>query len=217
MPRISLIHATPLAVEPVNTAFTEQWPEADVFNLLEDSLAPDLAKSGKLTAEMIERFERLATYSKDTGADAILFTCSAFGPAIEMAANSVAPLTTLKPNEAMFREAINSFQRVGMIATFQPSIPSMQAEFEQMARDTGRTVLLESIFAEGAMELLAQGGIDQHNRIIKEKAKQLTHCDAIMLAQFSMAKARIDIEDIYKCPVLTSPSSAITALKKALI
>ena len=42
-PRIALIHALPDSVEPANTAFAELWPEAFRFNLLDDSLARDLA------------------------------------------------------------------------------------------------------------------------------------------------------------------------------
>src|SRR5688572_27762262 len=84
-PRIALIHATPVAIEPIVSAFKQLWPDARTTNLLEDSLSADLAAEGRLTAEMIERFVNLARYVRGCGADAILFTCSAFGPAIEAA------------------------------------------------------------------------------------------------------------------------------------
>jgi hypothetical protein len=38
-PRIALIHATPVAVEPINTAFKRLWPLAETTDLLDDSLA----------------------------------------------------------------------------------------------------------------------------------------------------------------------------------
>ncbi len=216
MPRISLIHATPLAVQPVNRAFADAWPEADIYNLLEDSLAPDLASSGQLTPEMTSRFERLALYAKDTGAEAILFTCSAFGPAIEAATKSVAPLLTLKPNEAMFHEAISTYQRVGMVATFGPSLAPMAREFKQMTEDLQSAVTLETTLATGAMEQLALGNSDSHNQMIADAARRLAHCDAIMLAQFSMAEAKPEITKFYDRPILTSPSSAIAALRRNL-
>lgn len=215
-PRISLIHATPLAVQPVNQAFAIEWPEAKVFNLLEDSLAPDLSNAGALTSDMVDRFERLAVYAQDTGADGILFTCSAFGPAIESAAKKVAPLLTLKPNEAMFLDAISSFNRVGLVATFGPSLPSMEKEFHQMAEQSGTPIILESKLAAGAMEALAEGNDAKHNHVIAEAARELAHCDAIMLAQFSMAQAKEDISKFYDRPVLTSPASAIATLKEQL-
>lgn len=217
MPRISLIHATPLAVKPVNDAFSREWPEAQVFNLLEDSLAPDLSEAGKLTEDMIARFEGLALYAQKTGANGILFTCSAFGPAIEQAATRVAPLLTLKPNEAMFTDAIGSYKNVGLIATFGPSLPSMEAEFKNMVKAAGTQTELESVLAEGAMDALASGDHQTHNQIIAESAQSLVHCDAIMLAQFSMAEAKPEIEKTYRKPILTSPSSAIGALKSHLL
>jgi maleate cis-trans isomerase len=48
----------------------------------------------------------LAQYAKTCGADGILFTCSAFGPAIDEVKRTIG-LPTLKPNEAMFSDALH--------------------------------------------------------------------------------------------------------------
>lgn len=79
-PRIALIHATPLAVQPVAEAFKQLWTQARLVNFLDDSLAPDLAEAGSLNATMVTRFIGLAQYAKTYGANGILFTCSAFAP-----------------------------------------------------------------------------------------------------------------------------------------
>ncbi len=42
------------------------------------------------------------------------------------------------------------------------------------------------------------------------------HCDVIMLAQFSMAEALPVVQQVARCPVLTSPDSAVVKLKAAL-
>ena len=47
-PRIALIHATSVAIEPIRAAFVSLWPEARTTNLLEDSLSADLAEAGQL-------------------------------------------------------------------------------------------------------------------------------------------------------------------------
>ena len=59
-PRIALIHATPVAIDPIVAAFKRFWPAACTTNLLEDSLSADLARDGELTDCMIERFVTLA-------------------------------------------------------------------------------------------------------------------------------------------------------------
>lgn len=62
-PRIALVHAMQLAIEPVCAAFRQLWPQARVTNLLEDSLAPDLAAAGSITPAIVGRFVGLARYS----------------------------------------------------------------------------------------------------------------------------------------------------------
>ncbi|MEC7204008.1 MAG: hypothetical protein VXW49_10080, partial [Pseudomonadota bacterium] len=84
--RIALIHAMPVSIPPIEEAFQRLWPAAETVNLTDDSLAGDLAAAGTLQPEMTDRFQALSRYSVSAGADAILFTCSAFGPCIEAAA-----------------------------------------------------------------------------------------------------------------------------------
>jgi len=217
MPRIALIHATPAAVEPIRTAFAEAWPEPDLVNLLDDSLSRDRALTPELTATIYGRFDALGAYSVAIGADGILFTCSAFGPAIERVADAVS-IPVLKPNEAMFAEAITigaQGGRIGMLATFEPSIASMEAEFKADAAKGGASVVLESIYVPDAMAALIGGNRDRHDTLVAEAASALAHCKAIMLAQFSMAPAAAKVRQrLPGVQVLTSPGSAVAAMKK---
>lgn len=217
MPRISLIHAVHVAIEPVVDTFQSEWPEAEVYNLLEDSLPSDLQTSGKIDNAMINRFKQLADYAVDTGADGILFTCSAFGKAIEATVAAHAPLPILKPNEAMFKEALGMGDRIGMIATFQPSIPSMTQEFEEMAAAAGSSAKLETTCIPDAMAYLREGDAETHNHLVASAVKQLTQTDVLLLAQFSTAQAKPVVEAQYANPILTSPGSAVRRLRGLLV
>jgi hypothetical protein len=84
--RIALIHAVTQAMGAVHEAFRRLWPEAECCNILDDSLSLDRERDGVLTAAMIRRIKDLAEYAAEIGADGILFTCSAFGEAIDAAA-----------------------------------------------------------------------------------------------------------------------------------
>jgi hypothetical protein len=57
---------------------------------------------------------------------------------------------------------------------------------------------------------------DQHDRLIAEAASRLAHCDVVMLAQFSMARARSAVQQVIGNKVLTSPDSAVAKLKAVL-
>jgi Asp/Glu/hydantoin racemase len=217
-PRIALVHATALAVDPIADAFRRHWPAAMRMNILDDSLSVDRAAAGTLTPAMVQRFIDLAQYAKRAGCEAILFTCSAFGPAIEQAGKAVG-LPTLKPNEAMFEEALAACPpggTLGLVATFEASIPSMSAELVQMAQARGQKLTLRTALAQGAMQDLADGQADQHHRKVAEAARELGGCNAIMLAQFSMAAAQPAAQAQVSVPVFSSPDCAVLALKKTM-
>lgn len=96
--RIALIHALKHSIVPIEAAFASLWPDVSLMNVLDDSLSADVARDGRITDAMTERFLRLGRYAAGTGANAILFTCSAFGPCIEAVAREQAPMPVLKPN-----------------------------------------------------------------------------------------------------------------------
>lgn len=219
-PRIALIHATPLAMEPIQAAFQRHWPQVRPMNLLDDSLSYDRAQAGRLTEAMVQRFVDLAQYAQRSGAGGILFTCSAFGPAIEAAARATG-LPTLKPNEAMFEEALalavdHRPLQLGLVATFQASLPSMSEELHDLGRQRGVAISLRTVFVPEAMDDLAQGRAAEHHRKIAQAARALAGCNAVMLAQFSMAAARPLVQAELPCPVLSSPDCAVHALLRRM-
>jgi hypothetical protein len=219
-PRIALIHATPLAVEPIQAAFDRHWPAALRMNLLDDSLSTDRAAAGQLTDAMVTRFADLTRYVVGTGCKGILFTCSAFGPAIEAAAR-IAGRPTLKPNEAMFDQALALKPRAGvlkagLVATFEASLPSMASELTAMAQARKVDIELRSVFVPFAMADLAHGHAAEHHRRIADASQDLRDCDVVMLAQFSMAAARDEVQRRLSCPVLSSPDCAVLALKESI-
>lgn len=211
-PRIALIHATPLSMAPIEAAFAAAWPQARLAHLLDGSLSQDLAREGALTASMTERFRTLGRYVAGCGAQAILFTCSAFGACIEAVAAEHAPMPVLKPNEAMIEAARGYGNRIGLVATFTPTFASMLPEFA--AALPHATIV--TAHAEGAMEALAAGDGATHDARIAQAARTLADCDAVALAQFSMARAQDAAAAACGRPVLTTPDTAVAALKARL-
>lgn len=210
--RIALVHAVTVAIEPVQEAFRQLWPEAECANILDDSLSLDRERDGMLTEAMKRRIRALAEYGAATGAAGVLFTCSAFGEAIEAAAAQL-PIPVLKPNEAMFEAALVVGRRIGMLATFAPSVGSMEHEFREMANTNGRRAAIESYCVPGAMAALKAGDGAEHDRLIAEAAPRFADCDAVLLAHFSTARAAPAVTAVLERPVLTSPGSAVAKLK----
>jgi aspartate/glutamate racemase len=211
--RIALIHALKHSIVPIEAAFARLWPDAGLMNLLDDSLSADVARDGKITDAMTERFLRLGRYAAGAGADAILFTCSAFGVCIEAVAREQAPMPVLKPNEAMIEQAVGEVvgkgRRIGLLSTFAPTLASMPPEFP------GSVEIVPKL-AEGALAALDRGDRAEHDRLVAEASKDLRDCDLIALAQYSMAPAAPLVAEASGLPVVTTPDSAVLKLKQAL-
>jgi Asp/Glu/hydantoin racemase len=213
--RIALIHALKHSIAPVEDAFARLWPAARLANLLDDSLSADLARDGFPTAAMTERFLTLARYAKASGADGILFTCSAFGPCIEGCARELAPMPVLKPNEAMIEDAlamVGPNGRIGLLASFAPTLDSMPREFAAVAPG----IIVVPKLAAGALVALDHGDTAAHDRAAMHAAMELKVCDAIALGQFSLARAAQAIGVATGRPVLTTPDSTVLKLQRLL-
>jgi hypothetical protein len=203
--RITLIHALRQSIDPIQDAFGRLWPEAELRNLVDDSLSRDLARAGKLERSMIERFVALGRYAVAAGTDGILFSCSAFGPAIDAVAQDLAPLPVRKPNQAMIEQAVQLGGRIAIVSSFQPTLDSIPFEFPRGAN-------LVPVFVDGALAALSSGDGTTHDALVAEACRHVP-CDVIALTQFSIARAASTVEAATGKPVLTTPDAAVRDLK----
>jgi Asp/Glu/hydantoin racemase len=210
--RIVLLHATPVAMQPIQAAFTQLWPEAETVNLLDDGLSIDRAREDDLSEALVNRFVDFGQYGHRMGADGILITCSAFGPAIDKLATTL-PVPVLKPNEAMFQAAIAQGSRIGMLATFAPSVGTMTEEFEEYLVRAGKKATLTTIVVDDAIRLLKGGDAETHNRLVAARAPEFAGYDAVMLAHFSTSRAAAAVRAVLDVPVLTAPDTAVERMR----
>jgi Asp/Glu/hydantoin racemase len=219
--RIALIHALDESVAPSHEAFRQLWPEAFIFDLLDTSLAVDRAHAGRLDDRMKARFSALASYAAGTSGEGgdtagILFTCSAFGPAIDAVKSSMA-ITVLKPNEAALNDALDCGSRLGLVVSFEPSRASLTQELLDLAAGRGVTVNVVSVMAEGALDALKSGDGARHDTLAAKAAASLGNLDAIILGQFSLARAQEEAARLSKRPIITAPKSAVMSLKRKVL
>ena len=207
--RIALIHAGMVSVKPIESAFQQLWPEVQLMNILDDSLFFDRGE-GALPASMTERFITLGRYAARTGAQGVLFTCSAFGPCIEACAEDLAPIPVLKPNEAMIAEASAMGGRIGLLATFAGTLNTMPGEFPVDAD-------VKPVLVEGAFDALLAGDTAEHDRLVLATAEALKDCNVLALAQFSLSRVAPLLEARVGNPVFSTPSSAVRELRRRLV
>ena len=214
-PRIQLIHAVAASRDPIRAAFARLWPDAGITEFTDDTLAGDLEEAGALTDAFTGRMAGLIGRGIKDGAHGVLFTCSAFGAAIERARADV-DIPVLKPDEAMIETALSLGFRIGGLATFAPTIGSLSLEITAAAKARGLTPEITLRHVPGALDALNAGRDDEHNNLIARAAEDLADVDVLMLAQFSMVRARDAIADVPGRTVLTAPDEAVKKLKGLL-
>lgn len=224
-PRIMMISALAQSPGPAMAAMRDEWPEAAVHNLIDDSLASDFATIGEISPAIHDRFQTLSRYAATANdgqrqTDGILFTCSAFRPAIErVKADLSIPVVT--PNEGAFDEALvickgkEGGGRVGLLLTFQGSVAPLEGEIHAMADAIGqaRPVIIAAV-ATGALEALQAGDPEEHDRLSAQAAEALPPVDVVVIGQFSMARAAPLVRERRSEQVLTTPQMAARKLRR---
>lgn len=214
--RIFVVHALAASLAPVAQAFAEGWPKASLCNLMDDALSRD-RQSGRFSeADFEHRFKKLIQYCLALGAEGVLFACSAFNEAIESARRGV-PVPVLKPDEAMIGEAIKMGEKLAVVATFEPSIESLRSQIQAEAGHCGKTVRVQGIFVDNALRALGDGDGARHDALIARAVSEIPEADAVLLAQFSMARAADTSAPRSPAPLLTSPRSAVARLRSQVV
>jgi Asp/Glu/hydantoin racemase len=212
-PHIFLFSVHKDAMDAAVRAFAADWPEARISNLLDDSLFAWVREAGGVVPEMYDVFRNLTWHMVSRGADGILFTCSAFRQVIDACiADFEVPI--LKPNDAMIEKALDAGQRIAVMATVGPTIPSISAEIEEMAAARGRKVELVPYVVDRAFDALAGGDAATHDRLVAERARDIRDCDAIVLAQFTLSRAVPAVQAVNKTPVYNSPGAAVARMRE---
>ena len=211
--KLFVIHATRISVAPAEASFDKHWPLARICNLLDDSLASDRQADGEITPSMLRRFEMIAAYCAEAGADAILFTCSAFGSAIEHV-KRLHDIPILTPNEALFDSVLELGGPLALMTTFGPSIPALRDELSAMSATRGQSLQPDAVVVDGALDALLAGDQALHDRLIADKAVALRGYSAIMFGQFSRAGAAELAQPRTQIPILTTPDCAVQKLMR---
>lgn len=213
--RVGLVHALQDSMEPVAQAMRRYWPEADFAHLFDGSLYLDRSRGTATPEEIDRRVRELLLYSAGTGVDGILFTGSFFGAAVRKARAEMS-IPVLTSYDGLVEAALASGTRFWVLATAADSVKLLETDIAEAAARTGAKPEVQGLFVPDAMEALLGGDRGRHDELVAAAAAALPPCDAIILAQFSMAPAQEMAARRSGQTVLTAPESGVLKLKSLL-
>jgi len=214
-PTVALIHATPAAMAPARAAFADRFPEATTWNLLDDLLISQAQEAGTVTSALRRRMERLIDHAVGGGADAVLLTCSMYGPVAHDVGRD-APVPVLASDDALF-DAVAA-QRPARVAVLGPVATGVDDTVARLQVHLGdAAVELSGLVVEGAASAASRGDQAELERLVTAAALRVEPtADVIVLGQFSLSPATAAAAAAVSVPVLSPPHLAAEILHSRL-
>jgi Asp/Glu/hydantoin racemase len=215
--RLALIHTASFLSSVFGELSKEIMPEVHTFNIVDESLIGNTIAAGKLTANTSKRVAQYIQSAEEAGADMVLVTCSSIGSAVE-AARPFVNIPVLRIDEPMAHLAVQTGNRIGVIATLPTTLEPTIALVQNCAAAQGKTPEIISHLCEGAFQAVVAGDAKTHDIIVANGLRELMpRVDVVVLAQASMARVVDTLSDDEKTvPILSSPRSGIEATKAAI-
>ena len=214
---VAFIHTSPAAIGPLMQFYAEAAPELEITNLLDDGLLRLLAagRAGDVSRRLAEMLRAAAeTYAPELA----MVTCSSVPKEMTDSLAGDFPFPVLKIDYPMARRAVRAGRRIGVAATFPPTLVPTSRLLREAAAEAGAEIEIVEEVAPEAYKALLAGDTGRHDELLSAAVENLQDKDvsAVVLAQVSMARTLPLIERGARVPILTSLHTSLEAIREAL-
>ena len=213
---IAIVHTSFALVEVLGALVEELLPDVRCINIIDDSLLADVMREGKVCTDVARRMCQYFLAAEEAKAGAVLNACSTVSETVDIA-RPLLRIPIIKVDEPMAELAVQTGERIGVVATVPTTIGPTCRLIERKAKELNKQAAISSSLLEGGFELLMAGQKEKHDKslmqLIKEVAQQN---DVVVLAQASMARLMPQLDENLRHKVLSSPRSGMEAVKQAL-
>lgn len=214
MIRVFAVHTALAMVEPVTELFKKHLPDIKLNHIVDDSLIQEVIANNSVTPAVAKRLINCFHMAVDAKADIIFNTCSSIGEIAQMARKMI-PIPLLKIDDPMAIQAVDSAQKIGVLATLPSTLAPTASLLENLASESNNQVDIIEGLAEGAFQAVMSGDRETHdNLILKASEKIADKVDLIVLAQGSMARMEEKLAEVTGKKVLSSPESGVIGVKE---
>ena len=214
---VSLLHTAPAAIPPVMQYWGSAAPEFELTNQMDDGILRFFAAGDYPSAEgrLASMIDAARTVYR---AEAAMITCSSVPRSMVRSLERTAGIPLMKIDEPMARRAIATGRRVGVAATFPPTIPTTTQMLRETAEDAGASIELVPHLVAGAFDALLNGRPAEHDALLLAGLDELAaqHVDVIVLAQVSMSRILPSLGGRFTVPVLSSLETSLAAMRALL-
>jgi Asp/Glu/hydantoin racemase len=216
MKKIALLHT----VKSVYLSFGEKIrgampdDELEISNTLDEFFADDANRNG-FTRASLNRLRLILEAMDIQEADLIVVSCSSLSPGTQKIRPFLAtPVIAI--DDAMVKKAIPMGNRIAVLATSKSALEATTLRLKTESASSGIRLELTEFLEYEAFLAMRRMDMETHDRLLRNRAKDMGGQDCIVLAQASMAHLETGIGEISKCPVLSAPGLCIEEIRKTL-
>ena len=188
-----------------------------IDNMLDTFLADDPARHGGVfSTENKLRLVHDLESAQLADPDVIVVTCSSLSPYIP----SLRPffkVPIIAVDDAMCNAALDKGNKIAVLATAASALEPALWKLNQFATERGVKADLQSFCNPDAIAALKKGDRATHDRLLLQMAEKVDRaCNAIVLAQASMAGMKDEVEKLTKISTFASPALCQAEVKRFL-
>ncbi len=214
-PRVALVSSTRAVFGPMEAAFRDIFPDATILHLLDETLIEDFRREGGLSPQSRQKALRMALTAQEAGVDGILVTCSTLSPSVDDF-RPFLKIPIVKIDEPVIEKVVQSAGKIGLLATAETVLKSVDPLVMKKAREAGRQISVRPFIKGDAWPLLQKDPAAFYAAIGEVAAHAARECDAVILTQVSIAPARESVEENLRPKIYASPTYAVQAIRKIL-
>jgi hypothetical protein len=214
-PRVALISSTRAVFAPMETAFREGFPEAQIFHLLDETLIEDFRREGGLSPHSRRKALQMTLTAQEAGVDGILVTCSTLSPSVDDL-RPFLKIPAVKIDEPVIEEVVRKAEKIGLLATAETVLKSVEPLVMKKGREFGRKLSVRPFIKGDVWPLLEKDPAAFYRAIAKAATEAAQDCQAVILTQVSIAPGREYVEEKVRNKIYASPAYAVQALQKIL-
>lgn len=214
---VAFIHTSPAAIGPLMQFYAGAAPELEITNLLDDGLLRLLAAGNRAVARR-RLAEMLGAAAEAYEPELAMITCSSVPREMSDALARDFSMPVLKIDYPMARRAVRAGRRIGVAATFQPTLAPTSKLLADAAAEAGAEVEIVTEVAPEAYAALLANDAATHDRLLLAAIERLEERDvaAVVFAQVSMARTLPLARERARVPLLTSLDTSLEAIREAL-
>ena len=211
-PLVAVISAVAAAIPPARAAFDALFPDATVWNVVDDRLVDDA--DGEITPRLAARMQRLIDHAIVEGADAVLLSCSMYAGVAHRADDDVA-IPVHGPDDGLFGAvAAGGFQRIALVS---PAADPLADSLARMRHIVASDVTVVGIVAADAPAAARAGDVDALvDAVVSAVGHVSPKPDVVVLGQYSLAAAAPGVQAVVGLPTLSAPEHAVRRLQTLL-